>query len=361
MSIPIFGQKDHRAMQQDINVAILGASGYTGVELLRLLSRHPRFRITALTADRNAGEEMVNVYPHTWRQQLPTLAKIDDVDWLDVQAVFCCLPHATTQKVIAGLPSHLKVVDLSADFRLKDVDLYAKVYGHEHHAPELQEEAAYGLTEHARPALADARLVANPGCYPTCAALPLLPLLTEGLIEADGIIIDAKSGVSGAGRSIKQDLLFCEVHDSFHPYNLGRHRHQPEIEQTLSLALGGRPIHVVFSPHLIPINRGMLCTAYVKPARGATVGDLFGALERAYAGERFVHLVPSGTWPATRSVRGTNDCYIGLGEAGVTGRMIVVSVIDNLTKGASGQALQNMNLLFDLDEAAGLDLEPLFP
>ena len=348
-------------MSRDTNIAILGASGYTGAELLRLLAHHPRFRIAALTADRNAGEEMVSVYPHTLPQQLPTLTKIDDVDWSDIQAVFCCLPHATTQQVIAKLPSHLKIVDLSADFRLVDTALYAKVYGHEHYAPELQKEAVYGLTEHARSAIANARLIANPGCYPTCATLPLLPLLTQGLIEADGIIVDAKSGVTGAGRSLRQDLLFSELHDGFHAYGVGKHRHQPEIEQTLSLALDGRKMQVVFSPHLIPINRGMLCTTYIRPKDGATASDLRAVLEKTYAAEPFVHVTPAGQWPATREVRGSNYCFIGLGDAGVPGQLVVISVIDNLVKGASGQALQNMNLLFGLDETAGLLLEPLYP
>lgn len=348
-------------MQKDINVAILGASGYTGAELLRLLAGHPRFRIAALTADRNAGEEMVSVYPHTLPQKLPTLSRIEEVDWSGVDAVFCCLPHATTQKVIAGLPGHVKIVDLSADFRLVDVDLYAKVYGHEHHAPALQKEAVYGLTEHARAAVANARLIANPGCYPTCTALPLLPLLTQGLIEADGIIVDAKSGVTGAGRSTRQDLLFSEVHDGFHAYGVGKHRHQPEIEQTLSLALDGRAMHVVFTPHLIPINRGMLCTTYIRPTKGATKGDLRSALEAAYADEHFVHVTPAGRWPQTREVRGTNYCFMGIGDAGVPGQLVLISVIDNLVKGASGQALQNMNLLFGLTETDGLLLEPLYP
>jgi N-acetyl-gamma-glutamyl-phosphate reductase len=347
-------------MQKDINVAILGASGYTGAELLRLLAGHPRFRIAALTADRNAGEEMVTVYPHTLPLKLPTLQKIEDVDWTGIDAVFCCLPHGTTQEVIAGLPQHLKIVDLSADFRLYDLATYAKWYGHEHRAPDLQTEAVYGLTEHARDAVGNARLVANPGCYPTCTALPLLPLLTQSLIETDGIIVDAKSGVTGAGRSLRQDLLFCEVHDGFHPYGVGKHRHQPEIEQTLSLALD-RPTHVVFTPHLIPINRGMLCTTYIRPKDGATAGDLRSALEHAYADEHFIHVTPAGKWPATREVRGSNYCFIGVGDAGVPGQSVVISVIDNLVKGASGQALQNMNLLFGLDETAGLRLEPLYP
>lgn len=347
-------------MQKDINVAILGASGYTGAELLRLLAGHPRFRIAALTADRNAGEEMVSVYPHTLPQKLPTLTKIEEVDWTGIDAVFCCLPHGTTQEVISGLPAHLKIVDLSADFRLYDLPTYAKWYGHEHRAPDLQTEAVYGLTEHARAAVANARLVANPGCYPTCTNLPLLPLLTQGMIEADGIIVDAKSGVTGAGRSLRQDLLFCEVQDGFHAYGVGKHRHQPEIEQTLALALG-REMHVVFTPHLIPINRGMLCTTYIRPTKGVTEGDLRNALQTAYAYERFVHVTPAGKWPQTREVRGSNYCFMGVGDAGVPGQLVLISVIDNLVKGASGQALQNMNLLFGLDETDGLLLEPLYP
>ncbi len=216
-----------------LRVAILGASGYTGAELVRLLSRHPQVAIVALTADRQAGKPAAEVFPQLVLQELPTLTKIDDVDWSGVDFVFCCLPHGLTQEVIAKLPRHLKIVDLSADFRLADVEAYATWYGHAHHAPDLQKEAVYGLTEIKRDAVRTARLVANPGCYPTAAQLPLIPLLEKKLIDAGDIIIDAKSGVTGAGRDAKQGSLYSEVTEGIHAYGVASHRHAPEIEQGL--------------------------------------------------------------------------------------------------------------------------------
>jgi len=231
-------------MSQDkINVAILGASGYTGAELVRLLAPHPHIRIAALTADRKAGQPMGVVFPHLSGLDLPAMVAVDQVDYAGIDAVFCGLPHGTTQEIIAALPRHLKVVDLSADFRLADIEAYAQWYGHAHKAPTLQREAVYGLTELAREAVAKARLVANPGCYPTSAQLPLVPLLRAGLVTADDIIIDAKSGVSGAGRAAKEGSLYTEVAGGIHAYGIASHRHAPEIEQGLSACgrtVGGR-------------------------------------------------------------------------------------------------------------------------
>jgi len=343
-----------------IKTAILGASGYTGAELLRFLAGHPAFRVTALTADRKAGQPMARVFPHLAALPLPDLVSIDQVDFAAIDAVFCCLPHGTTQEVISALPASVKICDLSADFRLRDVETYARWYGHPHQAVELQKTAVYGLTELARPEIRKARLVANPGCYPTSAQLPLIPLLRAGLIKADDIIIDAMSGVSGAGRAAKEANLYTEVAEGIHPYGIAGHRHAPEIEQGLSDA-AGRKVEVSFTPHLMPMNRGMLSTIHVRPAAGADAGALRSALAEIYREEPFVRVLPEGTVPATRNVRGSNQCLIGVFPDRVPGRAILVSAIDNLVKGASGQALQNMNLMFGLPETQGLDLQPMFP
>ena len=341
-------------------VAIVGASGYTGAELVRLLVRHPRTEITVMTADRKAGQSMGTAFPHLAGLDLPDLVALDDVEWSSVDVVFCCLPHGTTQDVIAGLPGHLKVIDLSADFRLADVDTYAEWYGHAHRAPELQTSAVYGLSELARDAVKGARLVACPGCYPTSAQLPLVPLIEAGQVEADGIIIDSKSGVSGAGRAPKEGTLFAEVGEGVHAYGVAKHRHAPEIEQGLSAA-AGRPVLVNFTPHLMPMNRGILSTIYVRLASGVSADDARATLAQRYAGEPFVRVLGAGQVPATRHVRGSNHCLIAVFADRLEGRAIVLSVIDNLVKGASGQAVQNMNLVCGFPETMGLEQEPLFP
>lgn len=347
-------------MVEKVRIAVLGASGYTGAELLRLLLRHPAAEIRALTAERQAGRAMEEVFPHLGGLGLPRLTRIDEVDWADVDLVFCALPHGTTQEVVAALPHGLRIVDLSADFRLADPEAYAQWYGHAHRAVELQRTAVYGLTEHAREGVRGARLVANPGCYPTSAQLPLVPLLLDGVVEADDIIVDAKSGVSGAGREAKQANLFGEVAEGIHAYGVASHRHAPEIEQGLSSA-AGRPVLVNFTPHLMPMSRGILSSIYVRLAPGATVADVRRTLEARYAHEPFVRVLPEGVAPQTRHVRGTNDCRIGVFADRLPGRAIVLSVIDNLVKGASGQAVQNMNVMLGLDEATGLRQLALFP
>ncbi len=345
---------------QKIRLVILGASGYTGAELLRFLVRHPHAQIAALTADKNAGQDIGAVLPHLAFENLPALIKIDAVDWKGVDLVFCCLPHGTTQEVIAGLPQHLKIIDLSADFRLRDVNLYAATYGHEHRAAELQKQAVYGLTEIYREQIKKARLVANPGCYPTSAQLPLMPLLKAGLISKDDIIIDSKSGVTGAGREVKLGNMFAEASEGIHAYGLATHRHTPEIEQGLSDAAGSA-VTVNFTPHLMPMNRGILSSIYVKLAAGKTAQDLHAELLRVYAKEAFVKLLPFGSVPATRHVRGSNICAIGVAADRIAGRVIIICVEDNLVKGASGQAVQNMNVMFGLPETTGIDAVAMFP
>ncbi len=343
-----------------VRLGILGASGYTGAELLRILAQHPGIAIKALTAEKNAGNSVAELFPHLAGMDLPRLIKIADTDWSGLDAVFCCLPHATTQEVIAGLPKRLKVIDLSADFRLEDPAMYAKWYGHEHHAPDMQKEAVYGMTELKREAVRSSRLCANPGCYPTSAVLPLMPLVENSLIDADDIVIDAKSGVTGAGRELKLGSMFGEVAEGIHAYGIANHRHTAEIEQELSHA-AGRKIVANFTPHLMPMNRGILSTIYVRLAKGATADALREALNKRYAGEPFVKILPKGAAPATRHVRGSNLCLIGVFADRVPGRAIMVSALDNLVKGASGQAVQNFNLMHGFPETTALEQQPLFP
>jgi N-acetyl-gamma-glutamyl-phosphate reductase len=291
------------------------------------------------------------------------LVEWEAVDWAKLDAVFCGLPHGTTQEIIAAVLSvnpAIKAIDMSADFRLRDMATYAEWYGHEHKAPELQAEAVYGLTEFYREDLRSARLVACPGCYPTAALLALVPVAKAGLIEAGDIIIDAKSGVSGAGRTLKQNILFAEAGEGLSPYGIGSHRHVPEIEQELGVASGG-PVKINFTPHLAPMSRGELCTIYVRLAGGAKTNDLRAALTNAYASAPFVRVAEEGVIPATQHVRGSNYCHVGVFADRIDGRAIIVSAIDNLVKGSAGQALQNFNLMYGLPETTALEQLPLFP
>jgi N-acetyl-gamma-glutamyl-phosphate reductase len=346
-------------------IGVLGASGYTGSELVRLLLRHPRAEIELLTADRRAGQEMRAVFPQFSPFKLPKLVSIEDTDWKKaaLDLAFCALPHATTQKVLSDLLTKApktRVVDLSADFRLHDTAAYARWYGHEHHAPKLQREAVYGLVEVHRSAIRRARLVANPGCYTSCAQLPLTPLIRAKAIVLDGIVIDAKSGMTGAGRAAKEEMLFSEVSEGFHAYGVGHHRHMAELDQEFSLA-AGREVVVTFTPHLVPMNRGILSTIYVRTVRGKSVEDLHAILLKCYAKEPFVHVLPFGQVPHTRHIRGSNMTFIGVAKDRVPGRAIVIAALDNLVKGASGQAVQNMNLMLGYPETMGLEQVALFP
>ncbi len=345
---------------QKLNIAILGASGYTGAELLRMLLPHPQTRLAALTAEKNAGQPLAAVLPHLRGHDLPDLCKIDAVDFSKIDVAFCALPHGTTQEVVDALPRNLKIIDLSADFRLADLAAYATWYGHVHRAPALQLEAVYGLTEINRAAIARARLIANPGCYPTASQLPLIPLLRAGLIAPDDIIIDAKSGVSGAGRELKQGNLYCETAEGMQAYGVAGHRHAPEIEAGLSAA-AGKNIIVNFTPHLAPMSRGIFASLYVRLRQGATAQNIRDCWQQAYGAELFIQILPEGQWPSTRQVRGTNLCQLAVAADRVPGRAIILSTIDNLVKGAAGQAVQNMNLICGLPETTGLTQTALFP
>ena len=348
------------AAQTKIRAAVLGASGYTGADMIRLAARHPKIAIAALIAKVHAGQTLAQVFPHLATLDLPALVTSDEVDWSKIDVAFCGLPHATAHSEIAKLTERVKVIDMSADFRLRDPAVYAEWYGGEHGAPQLLKGAVYGLTEHYAEKIKTARLVACPGCYPTAVLLALLPLAKGKLIKSDGVIIDAKSGVSGAGRTLKQNILFSEAGEGLSPYGIGNHRHVPEIEQELS-AVAGAAVRVNFTPHLVPMSRGELCTCYVELAGKATAADLRQALAKAYAASPFVHVVEEGVIPATQHVRGSNHCHIGVFTDRLQGRAIVISVIDNLVKGSAGQALQNFNLMYGFDETLGLKQLPLFP
>ena len=345
-------------------IGVLGASGYTGAELVRLLLCHPNAQIVLLTAERRVGKTMAEVFAQFAPFALPTLSAIEDADWgkLGLDVAFCALPHGATQKVIKDLLARAprtKVIDLSADFRLSDPAAYARWYGHAHAAPELQKEAVYGLTEVYRDKIKSARLIANPGCYTTCAELPLIPLLKAKLIDPDEIVIDAKSGMTGAGRAAREDMVFAEVSEGFHAYGVGHHRHMAELDQEFSRA-AGRELIVSFTPHLVPMNRGILATIYVRGAK-TSPQDLHAELAKRYAPEAFVHVLPFGATPQTRHVRGSNMTFIGVAGDRVPGRAIIVSALDNLTKGASGQAVQNMNVMLGVPETTGLEQVALFP
>lgn len=344
-----------------VKVAIIGGSGYTGLELLRLLARHPGVTVTAATSREYDGKPVSAVFP--------ALAGICPLNfsWPDparlagmAELFFVALPHQTAMAVIpALLEAGARVVDLSADFRFRDRAVYEDWY-QEHTAPHLLAEAVYGLPELYREAIAAARLVGNPGCYPTSVILGLAPLLREGLIEPHGIIADCKSGVSGAGRGVSLSTLYCEVNDGFRAYKVAGHRHTPEMEQELS-RLAEEPLQITFTPHLVPMNRGILATIYATPKNPAAEGEILAAYQRFYHQEPFIRLCPPDTLPNTAAVRGSNFCDLAIRLDKRTLRLIIVSAIDNLTRGASGQAVHNMNLMLGFPETQGLEIVPWTP
>ncbi len=341
-----------------MKVGIVGASGYTGAELLRLLVRHPEVELQVLTAERHAGRSVEEVFSSFRGFRLPDLEPLD-IDRVASKAelFFTALPHGTSMNVVKGLIERGKrVIDLSADFRLRDAALYERWYT-AHSCPELLSDAVYGLPELHRSRIRGARLVANPGCYPTGVLLALLPLAEKGLL-GDQVVVDAKSGVSGAGRSPSQGTHFCEVAEAIRAYNVGRHRHTPEMEQELK-GLCGREVTVLFTPHLVPMNRGILSTVYAFLKRPMAEEELYDLYSERFKDEPFVRICPLGDFPSTSAVRGTNFCDIGLMVKGTTA--VVISAIDNLTKGASGQAVQAMNIMAGFPETVGLEGLALFP
>lgn len=339
------------------SVAILGASGYTGAELVRIIATHPGLRIAALSADRKAGKPMAEVFPHLRHLDLPVLSKIEDINFDEIELAFCALPHGLSQALVRDLPRHVKVVDMGADFRLRDPAAYTKWYGLDHAAPELQTEAVYGLTEFYRDEIRNARLVAGTGCNAATVQFALRPLIEAGVIDLDDIICDLKNGISGAGRALKETMLFTERATNVMGYSLGGiHRHQGEFDQEFS-ALAGRSVEIMFTPHLVPVSRGILASCYLKGDPEA----IHAALATRYADEPFVGVLPMGHAPGMGDVVGSNFCQIGVVGDRKPGRALVIATLDNLNKGSSGQAVQNANLMLGLDETTGLMLSPVFP
>jgi len=343
-----------------IKVAILGASGYTGGELIRLLLNHPNVEISHITAEKHAGKQISEVFPHLNGLLDLNLEKLSAANIPgDIDLVFAALPHGASAEVIMELYERdLKIIDLGADFRLNEGN-YKEWYG-DHPCTELLEGAVYGISELYKDEIAETKLIANPGCYPTSSILPLAPLLKNGLIKEKNIIIDSKSGVSGAGRSLSQDLHFCEVNEGFKAYKVGGHRHCPEIEQQLS-DYCGKSIRVTFTPHLIPIDRGILSTIYVHTQKSHTTAELIKIYKKFYKDSYFIRVYDEGEFPSTSFVKGSNFCDIGVMSDPENKTAIFISAIDNLVKGASGQAIQNMNIMMDLPEDTGLKLNPVFP
>lgn len=343
-----------------LNVCILGASGYTGAELIRLLAGHPRAAISHLTAARHAGRALAEVFPHLGETADVELSSPDPSLIPDnTNVVFAALPHGASAELIEEIHERdVRIIDLGADFRLTE-GTYRDWYG-DHPCAHLLESAVYGIPELHAERISETKLVANPGCYPTSSILPLAPLLENGMVEAGRIIIDSKSGASGAGRNPSLDLHFCEVSEGMKAYKVGEHRHAPEIEQGLSDFLGAK-VEVAFTPHLVPINRGILSTIYVSLSGGHKTGELLDALGQFYENSPFVRILPEGTFPNTSWVRGSNFCDIGARTDPGKKTAVIVCAIDNLVKGASGQAIQNMNIMLDLPESMGLDSVPLYP
>jgi N-acetyl-gamma-glutamyl-phosphate reductase len=337
-----------------IKAAVAGATGYAGAELVRILAGHPDVELVLLTSNRYAGVAFSEVYP-AMAGIVDRVCETLTAERLCAEAdvVFTALPHQTPMQIVPALiAGGVRVVDLSADFRFQDPEVYEAAY-QPHSAGDLLDQAVYGLSEVYSAALRQAALVGNPGCYPTSVLLPLIPLIRAGLITTDNLIADSKSGVSGAGRSPATITHFCEVTESFRPYKVAVHRHNPEMEAVLSRE-AGTAVPLVFVPHLIPMSRGMLTTLYATPAGDLRQQDVTECLQAFYRGRPFVRLCPPGRAPDTRNVRGTNYCDIGIKLDSQRGRLILMSAIDNLVKGAAGQAVQNMNLVFGLDERRGL-------
>jgi N-acetyl-gamma-glutamyl-phosphate reductase len=345
-----------------IKVGIAGAAGYTGCELIRLLATHPRAETSWLmTGKTNEGKSLHEVFPHLRGVPERVFQPLEPASAEETDLVFMATPHGVAVSIVPEfLKAGCKVIDVSADFRLKDPKAYEKWYQMTHTAPDLLEEAVYGLTELNRSQLPGARIVANPGCYPTASILALAPVLQEGLAHLDSIVIDAKSGVSGAGRSLALRTHFSETTEDLQAYNPARHRHIPEIEQQVSL-LAGRKTSVTFVPHLIPMIRGMLATVYCKPTRETDTKELTEIYRAFYDQEPFIHVLAEGELPRTKNVWGTNRCEIAVQYDPRSSTILVVSVIDNLVKGASGQAVQNMNVVFELPEPTGLESLALYP
>ncbi|MBI5056881.1 MAG: N-acetyl-gamma-glutamyl-phosphate reductase [Nitrospirae bacterium] len=344
-----------------LKVAILGGSGYAGSELLRLLLSHPHVEVTAVTSERSAGTKIADSFLHLRNTDL----KFEPLDLKILKEkadlFFLCLPHKTSQEAVAALhKAGKKVVDFSADYRIKNIKVYQDWYNTSHNFPGLLKKAVYGLPEIYRKQIKKASIIANPGCYPTSAILGLAPVIGKDFIDSDSVIVDSKSGTSGAGRSPAQPLMFCEVNESVKAYAVTSHRHTPEIEQELS-AVSKKKIKIIFTPHLMPIDRGILSTIYLRLKKKVNLSGVQKIYNEFYKDEPFVRVLNNGVYPTTKAVKGTNFCDLSVFHDKRTQSLIVVSAIDNLLKGASGAAVQNMNIMYGFDETAGLMASPPSP
>jgi len=344
-----------------LHIAIVGGSGYTGVELLRICKLHPQVEVVAVTSRKYAGQSAGKVFPslHGYSNLFFTPP---DEGLLDrpIDFIFTAVPHGVAMSAVPKfLDAGIRVIDLSADFRLRDCKTYEAWY-QAHTASDLLNKAVYGLPEIYGRYISSAQLVANPGCYPTSALLPLIPLLRSKIVSSQGIIVDSKSGASGAGRNPSPATIYCEVNEAFKAYKIAEHRHLPEIEQELSVA-ADRPVAITFIPHLVPMSRGILSTIYTQPVNEISTSEVLDILKGFYERSPFVRIVPEGTFPNVSYVRGSNFCDIGAKLDRHTGRLVLISAIDNLIKGASGQAVQNLNIMAGLNESLGLGTVPLYP
>ena len=338
-------------------IGIIGASGYTGAELIRLIETHPKMEVMALVGNTKAGSSMSDIFSHLSHTKLPNLTSFEETNFEEIDLCFCALPHKTSQEVIGQLPKNLKVIDLSADFRLRHATDYEKWYKETHVKPELQKMAIYGLTEFYREQIKGAKLIAGTGCNAALGQYLLRPLVGSNVIDFGDIILDMKCAVSGAGRAMREDLLHSEASEGIKAYAVGgSHRHLGEFDQELSL-VAGQPVKIQFTPHLIPANRGVLATAYVT----GNSEKIYNVLYSRYEDEPFIHVLPFGKTPSTQDVRGSNYCYIGVVGDRKQDKCIIIGVLDNLTKGSSGQAIQNANLMLNEKETLGLQMVPVFP
>ena len=338
-------------------IGIIGASGYTGAELIRLIETHPKMEVMALVGNTKAGSSMSDIFSHLSHTKLPNLTNFEETNFEEIDLCFCALPHKTSQEVIGQLPKNLKVIDLSADFRLRHATDYEKWYKETHVKPELQKMAIYGLTEFYREQIKGAKLIAGTGCNAALGQYLLRPLVGSNVIDFGDIILDMKCAVSGAGRAMREDLLHSEASEGIKAYAVGgSHRHLGEFDQELSL-VAGQPVKIQFTPHLIPANRGVLATAYVT----GNSEKIYNVLYSRYKDEPFIHILPFGKTPTTQDVRGSNYCYIGVVGDRKHDKCIIIGVLDNLTKGSSGQAIQNANLMLNEKETLGLQMVPVFP
>ena len=345
-----------QSTKKPISASIIGGSGYTGAELIRLLSKHPYFNLFQVVANRNVGKKIQTVFPHLRHLDLPDFISFEEMNFDEVDIIFCALPHATSQEIIARIPRGKKIIDLSADFRLERIEEYERWYGKKHIAPALQEKAVYGLTEIYKKKIKDGSLIACTGCNSAATLYPLIPLLSEGVIHDSNLTINLGAGVSGAGRDAKQNIIHSEVSEGVKPYNVGKHRHIAELEQEFKKATSNK-IDITFIPHLLPQNRGVIVSIPISSPSSL----VHKTLENYYKGSPFIIILPIEEIPATQHVRGSNFCHIGVVSDRSKKRSVVISVLDNLIKGSAGQAIQNANIMFDFDETTGLLESPIFP